>query len=66
MARAFKCDRCGRLIEGVAGIALGVNGALKQTIEIIFSPEQDTPNEYPKDLCRECCGDFKKFWRCEK
>jgi hypothetical protein len=61
MSKAFKCDRCGELIEGDADLRIKTN---KLIVVINYMPEViNDVSWYTHGLCKKCADGLIKFWR---
>lgn len=62
MARAYKCDKCGKFVEGSADMQVGLDKQgeiiLRHTLGLKFSPEMPEAQVYLKDLCNKCTKSF--------
>ena len=67
MARAYKCDICGRIFEGITDMQLilsrGLEKLLSFTLGIKITPESETADTYTKDCCPSCAKLFIDWYR---
>jgi hypothetical protein len=64
MAKAYKCDKCGKYFDGEAIIQMSFD----KRSEIIFKYTLgikyfDNGNIYFKDLCNKCAKSFCEWWQ---
>lgn len=57
--QAYKCDKCGKFVEGAPEIQVKTN---KIIIAINYTPDGNGENWYIHDLCPECSEAFKAWW----
>lgn len=67
MARAYKCDVCGRIFEGISTLQIILNKGLETVLRFVlgvkFSPENEEAQTYIKDLCPDCAKGFTVWYQ---
>ncbi len=69
MSRAFRCDRCKKVFDGVGDLQAALNESLERlrcfVMGITFAPGADQASMYFKDLCPDCAKSFCAWFKNE-
>lgn len=70
MARAYKCDICGRIFEGITDMQITLSKGLEMVLRFVlgikFTPENEEAQTYIKDCCPDCAKSFTEWYKLEK
>lgn len=69
MAKAYKCDKCGKFHDGNANMSVGLDERseiiFRHTLGLKFFPGSEAFPVHLKDLCNDCAKAFCDWWREE-
>lgn len=62
MSKAFRCDRCGKVFDGIADMQAALNKSLEMLrcfmLGVKFTPESDEAPLHFKDFCPACAKEL--------
>ena len=70
MAKAYKCDVCGRIFEGITDMELKLSKKLEELLRFVLgvkiSPGNEEAQIYTKDCCPDCAKSFVNWYKTEQ